>query len=347
MPYETPTLPDLITRTQSELADDQALRRTDAHVLSRAHAGSVYGLYGFQQWIYRQMFPHTCDDDVLPDHGRLRPIPDWREATHAQGTALARGAQGAVLLAGTLYQGPYGARYRVTTDTWLAGETPVPVPVQAVDAGALGNLAGGTQLTLVSPVVGVMAAATVAPEGLTGGADRETPAAYRERLLRSYRVTPLGGSGDDYETWALEVPGVTRAWCVRRWMGPGTVAVFFVRDGDPDPIPGPAHCAEVQAYIEAQQSVIPELYVLPPEQRPVVYRLRATPDTAAVRAAIERALQALHATEADLGAGLLISHIREAISGAAGERDHVLYEPTADVPAAANELLTFGGVQWS
>lgn len=345
MPYETPTLPDLINRAQNDLAGDQALRRADAQVLSRVHAGATFGLYGYLGWIYRQMFPHTCDDEVLPEHGLLRPIPEWREATPASGPVLARGAAGSVLRQGTLYQSAYGVRYRVTADTWLDGET--VVPVQAVDAGAAGNLDGGAALSLVSPVAGVVSAATVAPEGLTGGSDRETPSAYRERLLRSYRITPRGGSADDYETWAMEVPGVTRAWCVRRWVGPGTVAVFFVRDGDPDPIPGPARCAEVQEYIERQQSVIPELYVLPPVQVPVVYRIRATPDTVAVRAAIERSLQALHAAEADLGAGLLISHIREAISGAAGERDHVLYEPTDNVPAATNELLTFGGVIWS
>jgi uncharacterized phage protein gp47/JayE len=345
MPYDIPTLPELITRTQNDLGDDQSLRRTDAQVLSRAQAGSVYGLYGYLQWVFRQMFPHTCDEEVLPDHARLRPIPDRREATRAAGPVRARGSVGSVLQAGTLYQSRYGVRYRVTADTWSDGET--LVPVEAVDAGALGNLAGGEQLTLVSPVLGVVAAATVEPDGLTGGADREAADAYRERLLRSYRVTPHGGSPDDYETWALEVPGVTRAWCVRRWMGAGTVAVFFVRDGEPDPIPGPAHCAEVQTYIEERQSVIPEVYALPPVQQPVTYQIRVTPDTVAVRAAVERALQSLHAAEADLGAGLLISHIREAISGAAGERDHVLYEPTADVPAAANELLTFGGVVWS
>src|SRR5690606_19271774 len=96
-----------------------------------------------------------------------------------------------------------------------------------------------------------------------------------------------------------------------------------------------AQCAEVQAHIESKQSVIPEVYALGLTPVPVQYRIRVTPDIVPVRAAVERALQALHHAEADRGTPLLISHIREAISGAAGERDHTLYEPSGDVPAAA------------
>ncbi len=47
-----------------------------------------------------------------------------------------------------------------------------------------------------------------------------------------------------------------------------------------------------------------------------------------------------------LGDTLLVSHIREAISSATGESDHDLKLPTADVDAASNQLLTFGGCVW-
>ena len=70
------------------------------------------------------------------------------------------------------------------------------------------------------------------------------------------------------------------------------------------------------------------------------------PDTTAVRAAITANLIDLHEREAGLGETLLISHIREAISGAAGETDHSLTLPSDNVTAAANELLTFGGITW-
>jgi uncharacterized phage protein gp47/JayE len=79
----------------------------------------------------------------------------------------------------------------------------------------------------------------------------------------------------------------------------------------------------------------------------VVYRFKSVnPDTTAVRAAIEAQLRDLHNREADLGVSLLISHIREAISSAGGEFDHVLTAPATDVGAGKSELLTFGGCVW-
>lgn len=46
MPYEMPTLPALITRTQSDFERNapDALRRSDAKVASRVLSGAAYGL---------------------------------------------------------------------------------------------------------------------------------------------------------------------------------------------------------------------------------------------------------------------------------------------------------------
>jgi uncharacterized phage protein gp47/JayE len=44
---------------------------------------------------------------------------------------------------------------------------------------------------------------------------------------------------------------------------------------------------------------------------------------------------------------LLISHVREAISSAAGEVDHNVISPLADVAADAGEIITMGAITWS
>jgi uncharacterized phage protein gp47/JayE len=119
-----------------------------------------------------------------------------------------------------------------------------------------------------------------------------------------------------------------------------------MRDDDAPPVPSPAQLAEVQAYIEPLRPVTAELHVLPPVQIAVTYQLSLKPDTSAVRAAVEAQLRDLHNREAGLGDTLLISHIREAISSATGESDHVLGSPVADVKADINQLLTFGGCVW-
>jgi len=66
-----------------------------------------------------------------------------------------------------------------------------------------------------------------------------------------------------------------------------------------------------------------------------------------VQAAVEASLRDLIAREAEPGGTLLISRIREAISIAAGESDHVLTSPTTNQTAAAGEIFTMGAIAWA
>lgn len=344
MPFDTPTLPVLVNRTQSDLASD-ALRRSDAQVLSRALSGTAYGLYGYLDWIAQQILPDTADEETLERVANLRLNQPRKVAQAAEGTASFTAGAGRVVDVDTVMKSNDGRAYRVTQSVTTVAGTNV-AKLAAVDAGILGNIEAGMVLTLIQPVEGLVSTFTVLAPGLVGGIAQESVESLRARVVRSYRVIPHGGSADDYETWALEVPGVTRAWCRRNFLGPGTVGLFVMRDNDANPIPTPAQLAEVKAYIEPLRPVTAELYVLAPVRVSVVYQLRLTPDTSAVRAAVTAQLQDLHNREAALGGVLLISHIREAISSATGETDHVLVAPTDDVPAASNQLLTFGGCIW-
>lgn len=345
MPFNKPTLAELIGTAQNDLAGADGLRHSDGQVLSRVHAGGLYGLYGYLGWVADQILPDTCDEDMLLRHADLRPIPGRLPAVAASGPASFIGAAGAGVDVGTLLQRKDGVRFRVVSPVVLQGATGA-VQLAAVDPGILGNTPAGTELTLVSPVLGVQGVFTVTGNGLQGGVAEETIEALRARVLRSYRALPHGGNTDDYQTWALEVPGVTRVWVRRHWVGPGTVGVFVMRDGDPSPFPDEAALAVIKAYIEAQRPITAELHVLAPAPVAVQYRLRVTPDTPAVRAAVEAELKALHLRDGALGTTLLRTHISEAISGAAGERDHEIVEPVANVTPAGNQLLVYGGVQW-
>lgn len=344
MPFDTPSLPVLVNRTQSDLAGD-ALRRSDAQVLSRALSGTVYGLYGYLDWIAEQILPDTADEETLERIASLRLSQPRKAAQAAEGTVSFTAAAGRVVDVDTVMQSNDGRAYRVSESVPTVAGTNT-AKLEAVDAGTLGNIESGTVLTLIQPVEGLASTFTVLAPGLIGGIAQESVESLRARVVRSYRVIPRGGSADDYETWALEVPGVTRAWCRRNFLGPGTVGLFVMSDEDANPIPDAAQLAEVKAYIEPLRPVTAELYVLAPVQVPVVYQIRLTPDTSAARAAVAVQLQDLHSREAGLGDKLLISHIRESISSAVGETDHELVAPTTDVAAASNQLLTFGGCLW-
>ncbi|QXZ11717.1 baseplate J/gp47 family protein [Pseudomonas sp. AO-1] len=344
MPFETPSLPVLISRTQSDLASD-ALRRSDAQVLARTMGGTAYGLYGYLNWIVEQILPDKADEETLERIAALRLNQPRNAAQPAEGSVTFTAAAGAVLDVDVVLQASDGRMYAVTAGVSTSAGTNTTT-IKAVDAGALGNADAGLALTLVQPVPGVTNGFTVIAPGLSGGVERESIESLRARVIRSYRVIPHGGSVDDYETWALEFPGATRAWCRGNYLGPGTVGLFVMRDNDPVSVPNPAQLQEIKDYIEPLRPVTAELYVLAPTLKPVLYSIHPVPDTTAVRAAITASLKDLHEREAGLGDKLLISHIREVISGAAGETDHSLTVPSADVTAAANELLTFGGITW-
>ena len=345
MPFETPSLPVLIKRAQSDLASD-SLRQSDAQVLARTLGGAAYGLYGYLDWIAEQILPDKADESTLERIAALRLNQPRKAAQAATGSVSFTASAGAVLDVDTLLQSSDGRTYKVTasrtTSNGLNSTT-----IAALDAGSLGNADAGLTLIPVQPILGIVGSSfTVEAPGLIGGVAQESLESLRSRVISSYRIIPHGGSAQDYETWALEFPGVTRAWCRGSYLGPGTVGLFIMRDDDPQPLPTPVQLAEVQVYIEPLRPVTAELHVLPPVQKPVTYQLSLTPDTSAVRAAVEAQLRDLHNREAGLGDTLLISHIREAISSATGESDHVLASPSANVQAAVNQLLTFGGCVW-
>lgn len=340
--FSTPSLPELITHTSADIEGSQALRRSDAAVLARVHAAGVYGLYQYLDWQFLQIFPDTADEENLLRRGRERGV-GRKQATLAVGDFLLTGNAGAVVEAGARWVLD-GVLYEAVDGAVING--PTTLQVQAVDAGSVGNLPAGTQLELVSPVLGVNSVATVGPAGITGGTDLEDIEDYRSRVLERYRVQPHGGNAADYEAWAKAQPGVTRAWCKRHWLGPGTVAVFVVNDAA-DPItPSAPELAAVQAALELQRPVTAELHVLAPVLLPVNYVIDVTPDTPRLRAAVEASLRALHARNSELGGALLRTHMSEAISGAVGEVDHVLQQPVANVVPAVGELPVFGGITW-
>ena len=346
MPYEIPTLPALTQRTEADFERNapDALRRSDAKVAARALSGTAFELYGYQAHIARQSSPATCDEDML-----LR-WADWRledgrtPAVAAKGPATVTGSSGALVDAGQLYQLPDGRRYKVTAAVTLV-DGAANLALEAEDVGALGNVAAGT-LTAVTPVLGVNSSAVIGADGLVGGAELEELEALRGRVQAAFKNPSKVGNGADFVEWALEVPGVTRAWALPRWMGPGTFGLAFVRDGDLDIIPTPAQVAEVQAHLERRRPVTAEVYALAPVARAIHFSLHLVPDGLALRAAVTQALRGLIVDEGGPGQTLKISRLRAAISNTPGETDHVLSVPAADVLMAANEVAVPGVMTW-
>lgn len=349
MPFQRPELTELMARAAADIeaglpGTDARLRRSNLAVISRMHAGSTHGLYGYLQWLADQLMPDTAEALFLARYagiwGVLR-LP----AAFAAGTVAVTGQVGALVPAGTAMKRSDGADYLTDVDVTLLDGTGA-VTVVASEAGQAGNAVAGTQMTFVQPVPGVQGNAVVAAPGLTQGADAESDASLRTRLLARIQQPPMGGAAHDYVAWAMAVPGVTRAWVYPLELGVGTVVVRFVRDGDSSLIPDSGAVATVQAYIDARAPVTASVTVEAPVAAPLDMTIALTPNTLAVRAAVEAELVDLLRREAKPGGTILLSHLREAISVAGGETNHVLSVPSADVTHDADEMPVLGTITW-
>jgi uncharacterized phage protein gp47/JayE len=350
MPFARPSLTELSDRASADIeaalpGADARLRRSNLNVLARVHAGALHGIYGYLAWLAEQLMVDTAETVFLDRYagiwGVLR-VP----AAYATGGVDVTGVSGALVPAGTPLQRTDGVGFVTTADaTLVAGAA--QLLVAAVVAGAAGNTDPLSQMGFTQPVAGVSGTTLVASTGITQGADRETDEGLRARVLARIQQPPMGGAAADYVAWALEVPGVTRAWVYPLEGGVGKVVVRFVRDADATFIPDAAEVAAVQAYINERRPVTAQVTVAAPVAAPLAMSIALIPNTAAVRTAVQAELADLLRREARPGGTILVSQLREAISVAAGETNNVLSSPAGDVTHAAGQMPTLGVITWA
>ena len=346
MPFNRPTLSDLIERTRGDIETrlpgaDSALRHSVLDVLARMHGGAVSGVYGYLDFLGRQILPDTADAEYLARHASIWGIRR-KAAVAATGAATATGVNGTAIAAGTQALRIDGKAYRVTAPAIIASGT-AALALEAVEAGPDADLTIGTALTLSSAILGVNATITVSAAG-TRGTLEEDDASLLSRLLDRIRTPPRGGSSNDYRAWTLAQAGVTRAWIYPGWMGAGTVGVAFVMDQREDIIPLTADIEAVQAALENLRPVTAEVVVFAPTRAPLDIVLRAAPGTPAVRAAIEAELADFFARDAQPGGTIFRSRLSETISLAAGEFSHALELPDADFTPPPGHIPELGTV---
>jgi uncharacterized phage protein gp47/JayE len=350
MPFARPTLPTLIERVIADIetrlpGTDARLRRSNLNVLARVHGGGAHGLYGYLDFIARQVIIDTAEAEYLERWASIWSIVRTPAAA-AAGSVTFTGADGSIIPMGTLVLRSDGAEVKTTAEVAIAGGTATVAATAAV-AGVASNTNAASALTLASPIAGVNGNAVVAAGGLVGGADVEDDQRLLARLLARIQQPPHGGAGFDYIAWAKEISGVTRAWVYPGELGAGTVTVRFVRDEDPSAIPDAGEVAAVQAHIDAVRPVTAQVTVAAPIAQPQNFTIALTPDTPAGRAAVEAELRDLILREAEPGGTVLLSHIREAVSVAVGETDHNMTVPAANVAAASvAHMITFGAITW-
>lgn len=253
-------------------------------------------------------------------------------------------SNGLKVSAGAVIQRDDLVQYTAVADATSAGGV-LRLPVVCSTTGTTGNADDGTTLALVTPVSGLPSGGVA--DTITGGFDTEDLETWRARVLERYYWTPLGGADGDYIVWAKEVSGVTRAWTYRHWLSTGTVGVMVASSDLIDPILDSATVAAVQAHIEPLAPVAgSDLYVFTAVPHTVNFTIDLTPDTVAVREAVEAELRAFLLRDGIPEGKLELSRINEAISIATGEYSHRLVSPVADISIAKNELAVMGAITW-
>jgi uncharacterized phage protein gp47/JayE len=306
---------------------DLELARGNIKALAFVQAVGLHGAYRYlRDFIARQAVPTTSVDSFLDGWLDTYGMPR-KQAAAAVGQVQGTGITATLLAAGTLLQSADGRQYRVTADSAVIAGV-VNAPVIALAVGVAGNLDALATLSLVSPVSGVDSAFTAAL-GLSGGADVETDAQAIYRLQQRLANEPLGGSPADYARWALQVPGITRAWGVRNPAGPASAGVILMADSNtPYGLPTTVQQGQVRDYIRDPQRGPPdELFVIIPVPQVVNVTLSVSPDTVAIRAGVVAALQDLFYREATPGQSLPLGHLVEVISGVVGEYNHTIQVP--------------------
>lgn len=304
----------------------------------------AHGLYGYLDWLARQIMPDTAESEHLERWASIWGITR-RASTQAAGYAVFSGEDGAAIPTGTEVQSPSGQTYATLADAWIEDGTAC-VAIEAVEAGPDGNASDATPLQLTMPVAGIQVRAA-ASGNITGGAATETDVSLRMRLLSRIRNLPSGGAARDYIAWALEVAGVTRAWCYPGEMGRGSVTVRFMMDDTyADGIPQPEDVARVAAHLDALRPVTAEVYVVAPVPEPVDLDLRISPDNPRLRVVVADAVWTVLRRDAVPGGTVIVSRLNEAISGAEGEEDHVLLSPAANIQLPPGKIAMPGIIRW-
>ncbi|MBI2769982.1 MAG: baseplate J/gp47 family protein [Burkholderiales bacterium] len=351
MPYTRQSLNDLVSGTATQIESRlpgilARLRRNLAAIVARMVGGAIWSLQGYAETLDRNKWPDLCDPEWLDWHGARWGVTR-KAAQRSTGTNRFTGVNGTVIPAGTVVQRVDAVQYETLAGAVVAGGEAL-VAIRALVAGSAGNSLVGTALTLAVPIGGLNSASATTT-ALALGSNLEDHEPYRARILKRIRQPPMGGAAHDYEQWALEVPGVTRVWTYPLENGDGSMTVRFVRDGDVSFIPDGAEVTQVFDYVDARRPVtVDDFRVLAPAGQAVPFTLHISPDTAEVRAAVLEELDAIFAsTDNEPGGTILLTHLREAVSTAVGENDHIMTLPAANIVLPANTMATRGAVTWT
>jgi uncharacterized phage protein gp47/JayE len=330
MPWATPTLKEVRGLVRDNIraslpGADASVPNSVLRVLSDAQGGLCHLTLQYIDWLALQLLPDTAETEWLDRHGAIWLVNSdgtigRKQATFAEGIVEFTGTSGTVIPEGSRLSGAGSESGYETTAEIVIGTGPTQAPVRSLDAGTIGNLEAGEILGMVATIPGADGTAVVVE--MTGGVEPENDDDLRARILHRIQNPPMGGAQEDYVTWALAVPGVTRAWAAPE-QGIGTITVRFLMDelrASDDGWPTPTDVQTVHDYINKMRPVtVKDCYVLAPIKHFVDVTIQnLMPDEVETEAAVEASLRDMLFKMAKPGQTIYAAWISYAIMNAPG-----------------------------
>lgn len=355
MPHVKPTLKQIYARVSSDMETRinnrisqgalgifqvKILKVSLLGVLCAVIAGASYMLYGFLEYLAKQILPDTAEDDWLLRWARLYNYTQ-KAAQKASGTARFTGTVGTVVAAGTIIQNTYGILFETLQagTITLNGFGYADIPVSATVAGISGNVTT-TSMSLQSPLehIDTEVTFTVLP---TGGANQETVEELRARFLLKLRKPVTGGRLSDYVTWALSISGISRAWPKEAYNGAGTVGVIVAGPNN-DAVPSQT-LIECLDYIKTQKPLGVSVYVISIVKKACILTINVSSGTNdSTKDTILSNVSSVFTDEAEPGGTLLLSHLHGAITTSGVSNYKIVGISVAGVSQPIDDIATTG-----
>ncbi|CAM6053543.1 unnamed protein product [Sphagnum tenellum] len=253
-----PPLKKIFTDLQDDLARELGLpspfsRRSILSALTYSLAGAIHLVYGRIESVKKQSDIDTATGYHLDRLAIKRGYPRRPETAATGVIKVAGSAQGLVIEKGSVFTNKAGDSYS-SLDTATTDESNTAfIHIESALLGPLGKLPENEELTLTKSVAGINGTAKVMPGGIIEGFPRENDDQLRARLQKIRKHKGQGGSKDDYERWAQEIPGVGDVYLATNELDRLTIYLSFLTVDPSIPKPSNELISKLQRHINTRK----------------------------------------------------------------------------------------------
>lgn len=335
-----------------EFAGFTPSEQSDIMLRLRVLSGELYNTLTALDFVKNQMFASTASGEYLDKHGFDRGI-SRKEAKKSTGavtfSVVPPAVNDIVIEKGTVVSTAGSEIRQFETDETVVikkGTSVVTVGVTALQGGSASNVLRDTVTVMVTPPQGVTSCTN--EKQFSGGTDKESDDALRERILNSYRDISNSTNEVYYKRLAESVEGVHSASVVPRVRGVGTIDIYVCGKKD-SPITA-LYIDEVQKLVDCNRELNVDVLVLRSSPLEISYTVELSVEDGYefedVKAELAEQI-GKYIDSLGVGKAALLSDVADIIYHTDGVRNYSLpVEYNTDIKPQADEYCTLKNVNF-